>query len=67
MQTTASMVTVFASRVVARGFEPRSGQANDYKIGICCLATQHTELKSRNKDWCTQNYTSQPMVYSELY
>jgi hypothetical protein len=31
------MVSVFASSVVDRGFEPRSGQTKDYKFGICCF------------------------------
>ena len=29
------MVSVLASNAVDRGFEPRSGQAKDYKIDIC--------------------------------
>jgi hypothetical protein len=29
------MVSVLASSTVDRGFEPRSGQNKDYKIGIC--------------------------------
>ena len=33
------MVSVLASSVIDRGFEPRSGQTKDYKIGICCLST----------------------------
>jgi hypothetical protein len=32
------MVNVFASSVVGRGFDPRSGQTKDYKIGICCFS-----------------------------
>jgi hypothetical protein len=28
-------VSVFASSVIDRGFEPRSGQAKDYAICIC--------------------------------
>ena len=37
------MISVPASSAVDRGFEPRSGQTKDYKIGICCfqLRTQH--------------------------
>ena len=31
------MVSVLASSAVDRGFEQRSGQTNDYKIGICCF------------------------------
>jgi hypothetical protein len=34
------MVRVLASSAVDRGFEPRSGQTKDYKIGICCLNTK---------------------------
>ena len=49
------MVSVLASSVVDRGFEPRSGQTKDYKIGICCFSTKHTALRSRSKDWLAQN------------
>ena len=36
------MVNVFASNVVDRGFEPRSGQTKDYEIGISSpLSNQH--------------------------
>ena len=35
------MVGVLASSVVDRGFEPRSGQTKDYKIGICCFSAKH--------------------------
>jgi hypothetical protein len=31
------MVSVLASSVVDRGFEPRSGQIKDYTIGMCCF------------------------------
>jgi hypothetical protein len=34
---TASMDSVLASSVVDCGFEPRSGQTKDNKIGICCF------------------------------
>jgi hypothetical protein len=34
---------------VDRGFEPRSDQTVDYKIGICCSSTKHTTLKERAK------------------
>ena len=36
------MVCMLTSSVVDRGFEPRSGQTNDYKIGICCFSAKHT-------------------------
>ena len=32
------MVSVLALSVVDRGFEPRSGQTKDYKIGISCFS-----------------------------
>jgi hypothetical protein len=31
------MVSVLVTSVVDRGFEPRSGQTKDYKIGIYCF------------------------------
>ena len=34
-----------------RGFEPRSDQTKDYKIGICCFTGKHTALKRKSKDW----------------
>ena len=37
------MVDVHSSTAVDRGFEPRSGQMKDYRIGMCCFPanTQH--------------------------
>ena len=32
------MVSVLTSSAVDRGFEPQSGQAKDYKTGICCFS-----------------------------
>ena len=49
------MVNVLASSVVDRGFEPRSGQTTDYKIGICCNSAKHTALRSKSKDWLAQS------------
>jgi hypothetical protein len=45
------MVSVLASSVVDRMFEPRSGQAKDYKIGICCFSAKHAALRRKSKDW----------------
>jgi hypothetical protein len=47
-------VLVFSS-VVARGFEPRSGQTKDYKIGICSFSAKHAALRRKNKDWLARN------------
>ena len=41
------MVTVFSSGAVDRGFEPRLGQAKDYKSGICCFSTKHAALRAK--------------------
>jgi hypothetical protein len=45
------MVRVLASSAVDRGFKPRSGQTNDYKIGICCFSAKHVALRRKSKDW----------------
>jgi hypothetical protein len=36
---------------VDRGFEHRSGQTKDYKIGFCCFSAKHAALRSKSKDW----------------
>ena len=43
-----AMVSVLASSVVDRGFEPRSGQPKEYNIGICFFSANHAAL-SRKK------------------
>jgi len=40
---------------VDRGFEPRSGQTKDYKIGICCFSTKHAALRRKSKDGLARN------------
>jgi hypothetical protein len=49
------MVSLLTSSVVDRGFELRSGQTKDYKIGICCFSAKHAALRSKSKDWLAQN------------
>ena len=49
------MVSVHASSVVDRGFEPRSVQTKDYEIGICCFSANHATLRKNSKDWLAQN------------
>ena len=39
------------SSAVHRGFETRSGQTKDYKIGICCFCAKHSALTGKSKDW----------------
>jgi hypothetical protein len=45
------MVSMLALSVVDRGFELRSGQTNDYKIGIYCFSAKHSALRRKSKDW----------------
>jgi hypothetical protein len=45
------MISMFASSAIYRGFEPRSGQTKDCKIGICCFAAKHTAFRRKSKDW----------------
>ena len=44
------MVSVLASSVVDREFEPRSGQTKDYKIGMCCFSAKQAALRRNSKD-----------------
>jgi hypothetical protein len=48
-------VSVFASSTVDRGFEPRSSQTKDYKIGICFFSAKHASLRGKSKDWLALN------------
>jgi len=41
--------------VVDRGFDPRSGQTKDYKIGINCFSAKQAALRRKSKDWLAQN------------
>ena len=49
------MVSVLASSAVDRGFEPRSGQTKDNKIGMCCFSAKHAALRRKSKDWLARN------------
>jgi hypothetical protein len=55
------MISVLASSAVDRGFESRSGQTKDYKIGIHCFSAKQAALRRKGKDWLTrnQNYVSE--------
>ena len=50
-----AMVSVLASSVVDRGFEPRSGQTKDCKIGICCFSAMFAAFRRKRKDWLARN------------
>ena len=49
------MVSVLASSVVDRGFEPRSGHIKDFDIGICCFSDKQVALGRKIKDWLARN------------
>ena len=49
------MVSVLALSAVDRGFEPRSVQTKDYKIGMCCFSAKHAALRRESKDWLARN------------
>jgi hypothetical protein len=49
------MVSVLASSVVDRGFEPGSGQTKNYRNGICCFSAKHAALRRKSKDWLARN------------
>ena len=49
------MVSVLASDAVDRGFESRSGQTNNYKIGMSCFSAKHAALRRKSKDWSARN------------
>ena len=49
------MVSVFASSAEDRGFEPRSCQTKDHKIGICYFSANPAALRRKSKDWLVRN------------
>jgi hypothetical protein len=49
------MVSVLASSAVDRGFDPRSGQTKDFKVGICCFSAKHAAFRRKSKDWLALN------------
>ena len=60
------MVSVLASSAVDRGFESRSGQAKDYKIGICCFSAKHAALRRKSKDVFARNQNN-VSEWSEIF
>ena len=49
------IVSVLASSVVDREFEPRSFQTKDYKICISCFSAKHAALRRKSKYWLARN------------
>jgi hypothetical protein len=48
---TLLMVSVFASGAIDCGYEPRSCQTKEYRIGICCFSAKNAALRRKSKDW----------------
>ena len=49
------MASVLASSMVYHGFTTRSGQTEDYTIGVCCFSAKHTTLRRKSKSWNHDN------------
>jgi hypothetical protein len=47
------------------GFEPRSGQSKDYKIGICCFSAKRAALRSNRKDCLARIQNNEFNLYSD--
>jgi hypothetical protein len=57
------MVSMLDSSAVDHGFEPRSGQTKDNKIGICCFSAKHCQEKLQ----CEQNLFCCYIIHFVLY
>ena len=44
------MVSMFETNVIECAFEPRSGQTENYNIGICWFSAKYAALTSKSKD-----------------
>ena len=49
------MASILVQSVVYCGFEPRTGQTNDYKIVIFCFPAKHISIRKKSKDWLARN------------
>jgi hypothetical protein len=49
------MASVLASSPIDCGYEPRSCQTKQYKIGICCFSAKNAALRRESKDWLARN------------
>ena len=52
------MVSVLASSAIDCGYEPRSCQTKEYKIGICCFSAKNAALRRKSKDWLANKLIS---------
>jgi hypothetical protein len=49
------MVSGFASSAIDCGYELRSCQTKEYKIGICCFSAKNAALRRKSKDRLARN------------
>jgi hypothetical protein len=49
------MVSVLASSAIDCGYELRSCQTKEYKIGICCFSAKNAALRRKSKNWLARN------------
>jgi hypothetical protein len=61
------MGSVLALSVVDRGFESRSSQTKNYKIGICFFSTNHAALRSKSKHGLARNLNNVSRVEQHVY
>ena len=61
------MFSVPASSTVDCGFKYQSGSTKNYETGICCFSTNHAALKSKRKDWLSQNQDNVAWVEQHVY
>ena len=54
------MVSMLVLSVVDRGFEPRSGKTNDYKICVCCFFCKYAALRNQDNvsEWSKMSVVS---------
>ena len=60
------MVVVLDASAVDRGFESRSGQTKNYKIGICCFSATHAALRRESKYWLAR-YQDNVSEWGDMY
>ena len=53
-----AMVSVLASSMIYRLFDPRLCKTRDSTIGICYFFSKHAALMSKNKDWLAWNHNN---------
>ena len=59
------MVSVLVSSAVGRGFESRSGQTKEYKVGSCCFSAKHATLRKKSEDGLVRNQNN-VSVWSDM-